>query len=131
MGDDDSKLQDVARSQLDMLLACGYSGSYNAVFDSSTETERPEESESAGSAPSYESVAGGSNSTCESQSEAVYDLGHIIKSSMDSTEVCRAVCKLTDGQRYKPLKEHYRPETDFKFPKTFSNGLHIFSIQMA
>ena len=24
MGDDDSKLQDVARSQLDMLLACGY-----------------------------------------------------------------------------------------------------------
>ena len=63
-------------------------GSYNAVFDSSTETERPEESESAGSAPSYESVAGGSNSTCESQSEAVHDLGHIIKSSMDSTEVC-------------------------------------------
>ena len=54
------------------------SGSYNAVFDSSTE------SESAGSAPSYESVAGGSNSTCESQSEAVHDLGHIIKSSMDS-----------------------------------------------
>ena len=24
MGDDDSKLQDVAKSQLDMLLACGY-----------------------------------------------------------------------------------------------------------
>ena len=33
------------------------SGSYNAVFDSSTETERPEESESAESAPSSESVA--------------------------------------------------------------------------
>ena len=98
------------------------SGSYIAVFDSST--ERPEESESAGSAPSYESVAGGSNSTCESQSEAVHDLGHIIKSSMDSTEVCRAVSKLTDGQRYKLLKEHYRPGTDFKFPKTSSNGCY-------
>ena len=96
------------------------SGSYNAVFDSSTETERPEESESAESTPSSESVA----STCESQSEAVYDLGQIIKSSMDSTEICRAVSKLTDGQRYKFLKEHYRPGTDFKFPKTFSNGCY-------
>ena len=53
----------------------------------------------------------------ESQSESVHDLIYIINPLMGIAEVFRAVCELNDGQRYKLLKEHYRPRADFKFSK--------------
>ena len=98
----------------------------------STETEmsRPEENESSASASSFVSVpsfvsapsiAASSTDSSESQSESVHDLGYIIQYSMGIAEVSRAVSELSNGQRYKLLKEHYRPRADFKFPKTFNN----------
>ena len=54
----------------------------------------------------------------------MHDLGYIIKSMMNAEEVSQAVSELTDGQRYKLLKENYRPRANFKFPKTFSNGCY-------
>lgn len=91
---------------------------------SSTESEmsRSEEYESSASTPSF--AASINTDSSESQSESVHDLGYIIKPSMGVAEVCRTVSELTDGQRYKLLKEHYRPSADFKFPKTFSNGCY-------
>ena len=91
------------------------------VSGCSTETEmsRPEENESSGSASSFESapsIAANNTDSSESQSESVHDLGYIIQSSMGIAEVSRAVSELSDGQRYKLLKEHYRPRADFKFP---------------
>lgn len=80
-----------------------------------------------GTSSSASSSATSSNTgtdSCESHSESINDLGYIIKSSMGVPEVCRAVSELTDGQRYKLLKEHYRPRADFRFPRTFSNGCY-------
>lgn len=106
------------------VASCSGSG-----ISTETETSTPEESESSAAPASSESVTAGDVS---SESEFVLDLGHIIKSSMDVADVSGAVSKLTNGQRYKLLKEHYRPRADFKFPKTFSNGCYrSFQIQMA
>ena len=93
----------------------------------STETEmsKPEQNESSASASSFESapsITSSNTDSSESQSEFVHDLGYILQSSMGIAEVSRAVNELSDRQRYKLLKEHYRPRADFKFPKTFSNG---------
>ena len=52
----------------------------------------------------------------------VNDLGFIIKPSMTVNEVCQAVSKLTNGQKYQLLTDHYKPNIGFTFPKAFSNG---------
>ena len=68
------------------------------------------------------SITASNTDSSESQSEFIHDLGYILQSFMGIAEVSRAVNELSDGQRYKLLKEHYRPRADFRFPKTFSNG---------
>ena len=77
----------------------------------STETEmsRPEENESSASASSFvsaPSIAVSSTDSSESQSESVHDLGYIIQYSMGIAEISRAVSEVSNGQRYKLLKEH-------------------------
>ena len=51
----------------------------------------------------------------ESSGGNIMDLGCIIKPSMTTLkEVCDAIDKLDNGQKYKPLTEHFKP--------TFSSG---------
>ena len=50
------------------------------------------------------------------------DLGLIIGEAVTDSEVSRAVLGLTSGQKYTLLTSHYRPERNFVFPKTFSDG---------
>ena len=50
------------------------------------------------------------------------DLGLVIREAMTDSEVSRAVLGLTSGQKYTLLTSHYRPEWNFVFPKTFSDG---------
>ena len=52
------------------------------------------------------------------------DLGCIIKSSMGLADVCHAINELDNGQKYKLLREHNKPGTDFNSPKTFRNGCY-------
>ena len=50
------------------------------------------------------------------------DLGFVIKPSMTNEEVCDAISKLENGQKYKLLKDHYKQSVDFNFPKTYNSG---------
>ena len=59
----------------------------------------------------------------ESSGGNIIDLGCIIKPSMTTLkEVCDAIDELDNGQKYKLLTEHFKPDASFSFPKTFSSG---------
>ena len=56
-------------------------------------------------------------------SRNIMDLGCITKPSMTTLkEVCDAIDKLDNGQKYKLLAEHFKLDASFSFPKTFSSG---------
>ena len=69
-----------------------------------------------------------SQAECHTHSESecsgggVLDLGCIIEPSMTTKEICDAIDKMDNGQKYKVLMEHFKPDVSFNFPKTFNSG---------
>ena len=52
----------------------------------------------------------------------VNDIGQVIKESMTDSEVSAVVSGLNAGQKYTLLTNHYRPDRNYVFPKTYSDG---------
>ena len=92
---------------------------------SQTESDLSLESEFTATASSSPSFSGATSSNATSrESVSMNDLGHVIKLTMDVADVCRAVCELSNGQKYQLLNDHYKPSADYNFPKNFSNGCY-------
>ena len=52
----------------------------------------------------------------------VNDIGQVIKESMTDSEVSAVVSGLNAGQKYTLLTNYYRPDRNYIFPKTYSDG---------
>ena len=50
------------------------------------------------------------------------DIGSFIKPSMSVREITDAINNLSNGEKYKLLTDHYKPSSDYVFPRTYSSG---------